>query len=298
MKSPVRKLSIALALIVMVIIALSGATLAQTPSNSAARPKRNPPTSGGAMVAMPTDGSGFGLHTITGKPFSAEEESERSQVLADGTRVSQTTQLHLYRDSQGRTRSELVPAQLQEGHRAPLIVHIEDPVARVRYMLEIERKIAHRVALPELRQNRPQFELSQAESTDQSPPARVGRPALKPTTQSADEPVRRQISHVSLGTQSMEGVEARGLQTTTTIPEGAEGNDRPITIVCENWESRELRLMMLAKCIDPLHGDNTRRVVSLDRSEPDASLFQVPPDFTIEEQQTRVVPESATGPER
>jgi len=102
------------------------------------------------------------------------------------------------------------------------------------------------------------------------------------------------VSHVSLGTQTFEGIEARGLQTTRTIPVGAEGNDRLIEIVCDNWESLELKLQMLSKCTDPLHGDHTTRVVSIDPSEPNPSLFQVPPDFRIEDPQTRVAPDTTT----
>lgn len=74
--------------------------------------------------------------------------------------------------------------------------------------------------------------------------------------------------------------------------------NRTIEIVCENWESPELKLMMLSKCTDPLHGDRTTRVVSIDRSEPDPSLFQVPPDFKIQDQQARSAPDAATATER
>lgn len=84
---------------------------------------------------------------------------------------------------------------------------------------------------------------------------------------------------------------------------GAEGNDRPIEIVCENWKSPELKLMMLLKCTDPLCGDHTTRIVRVDRSEPDPSLFQVPADFRIVDlpsrnQQTGSVPDTTTNTER
>ena len=44
---------------------------------------------------------------ITGAPYSGEDVLERVQTLADGTHVTQKDTLRkVYRDSQGRTRSE------------------------------------------------------------------------------------------------------------------------------------------------------------------------------------------------
>jgi hypothetical protein len=300
MNFPVSKLAIALGSLALLTIAEPRASFAQTTSNPPLQ-RTNPAPSGGGMVGgLISVASGFGgIRTIAGEPFSAEEESERSQVLADGTHVSQNTQLHLYRDSQGRTRSETLPARLQET-RAPVFVHIYDPVAKVRYMLDVQRQVAHVMPVPG--ENRPRLEPAQSDATDQ-PQTRAQRVPVQirtsqTTTDPADETPRIRVSHASLGTQTFEGIEARGLQTTRTIPVGAEGNDRPIEIVCENWESPELKLMMLSKCTDPLHGDHTTRVVSIDRSEPDPSLFQVPPDFKIEDQQTRPAPDAATTTER
>jgi hypothetical protein len=302
MKFPVSKLTIIVASLALLTVAEPRAFFGQTTSNTATRAKGNPAPSSvgtgtGVMVGGVTSFAFSSVRTIAGEPFSAEEESERSQVLADGTHVSQTTQVHLYRDSDGRTRSETLPAQPKGTGSPVFFAHISDPVAKVHYTLDMQRQIAHVISVAG--ENRARTEPTQAETTGQSPPARVERPLRSATSQlgtdPASEPVRRSVSHVSLGTQTFEGIEARGTQTTMTIPEGAEGNDRPIEIVCENWESPELKLMMLTKCTDPLHGDHTTRVVSIDRSEPDASLFQVPPDFKIENQQTRSTPEPTTS---
>jgi len=304
MKFPASKLAFALGSLALFTSAPSPATFAQTPNTTSTRPRGNPAPSGGVGMmggGITSIASGFGgMRTITGEPFSAEEESERSQVLADGTHVSQTTHVHLYRDSQGRTRSEGLPAELQESP-APVFVNIYDPVAKVRFFLDLRRHVAH--MLPAPGENRPRLEPAQSETTDQSPPTRAQRaPAQSRTshtsTDQTDETPRIRVSHASLGTQTFEGIEARGLQTTKTIPVGAEGNDRAIEIVCENWESLELKLQMLSKCTDPLHGDHTTRVVSIDRSEPDASLFQVPPDFKIEDQQSRSAPDPTTTAEQ
>lgn len=87
----------------------------------------------------------------------------------------------------------------------------------------------------------------------------------------------------SLGKQMIEGVEAEGKRTVTTIPVGAIGNERPIEIVSESWYSPELQTTVMSKRSDPTSGETTFRLTNIRRGDPDASLFQVPSDYTIKE---------------
>jgi TonB family protein len=87
----------------------------------------------------------------------------------------------------------------------------------------------------------------------------------------------------SLGKQMIDGVEAEGTRIIETIPAGAVGNERPIEIIRERWYSPELQMVVLHKSVDPRVGETTMRLTNLVRSEPDASLFQVPSDYTINE---------------
>lgn len=79
----------------------------------------------------------------------------------------------------------------------------------------------------------------------------------------------------------MEGLTVYGTRTTMTIPAGAQGNDRPIETVREMWFSKELNIYVLIKSSDPRNGESTLRTTNIDRSEPDPSLFRVPPDYTV-----------------
>ncbi len=54
------------------------------------------------------------------------------------------------------------------------------------------------------------------------------------------------------------------------------GNERPIEIFQERWHSQELQMDVMTKWLDPRAGETTHRVTNLNRSEPDASLFQPP----------------------
>ena len=82
-----------------------------------------------------------------------------------------------------------------------------------------------------------------------------------------------------LGVQTIEGVEAVGTRTITTIPAGAIGNERPIEMVYERWYSNELRLVVMSKNSDPRFGEQTYRLTNIVRSEPDPSLFEVPSGY-------------------
>jgi hypothetical protein len=84
-----------------------------------------------------------------------------------------------------------------------------------------------------------------------------------------------------LGVQSIEGVEATGTRTITTIPAGDIGNERPIDIVYERWYSKELQLVVMSKHSDPRFGEQTYRLTNIVRSEPDPSLFEVPSGYKV-----------------
>lgn len=84
-----------------------------------------------------------------------------------------------------------------------------------------------------------------------------------------------------LGTQNIEGVMAEGSRTTTTIPAGAIGNERPIEIVYERWYSKELGMVVMSKHSDPRFGEQTYTLKNIVRAEPDPSLFTVPQGFKV-----------------
>ena len=92
-----------------------------------------------------------------------------------------------------------------------------------------------------------------------------------------------QHSDEALVSRTIKGVRAEGHRTTTTIPAGAIGNEWPITTTSEEWTSPELQVLVLTDRKDPRNGDSTYRLVHVVRNEPDASLFQVPSDYTVKE---------------
>ena len=94
---------------------------------------------------------------------------------------------------------------------------------------------------------------------------------------------KAEANRESLGTQTIEGVQAEGTRVTFTIPAGKIGNERPIVTVNEQWYSPELQAVVMSKNSDPRTGETTYRLTNIVRSEPDPGLFQVPSDYTVNE---------------
>src|SRR5437764_9324008 len=86
---------------------------------------------------------------VTGAPYSGEEVVENVQVLADGTRLTHKTPgRKVWRDSEGRTRTERPMGMRPNQSSMPLFVEITDPVAGCKYTLDTQAKVAHRQAMP------------------------------------------------------------------------------------------------------------------------------------------------------
>lgn len=84
-----------------------------------------------------------------------------------------------------------------------------------------------------------------------------------------------------LGTRNIEGVDAEGTRTITTIPAGAIGNERPIDIVYERWYSKDLEMIISSKHSDPRFGDQTYKLINIVRADPELTLFTLPGDFKL-----------------
>jgi hypothetical protein len=94
------------------------------------------------------------------------------------------------------------------------------------------------------------------------------------------------LTRLDLGRDLIAGVEAIGTRETTTISAGAIGNDRAISVVKEFWYSQQLGINLIEKRQDPQYGSQTFTVNPISLGEPDASLFNIPAGFRIEDKRT------------
>jgi len=68
---------------------------------------------------------------------------------------------------------------------------------------------------------------------------------------------------------------------TSTIPVGAQGNDRPLVSTTESWYSPELKTTALSTRSDPRNGESTTKLTNISRAEPDAALFLPPAGYQV-----------------
>ena len=228
----------------------------------------------GPMISERVQILGFeGLHdnkVVKGAPFSAVAVSESTQTLADGNHIVRKTQTTLYRDSEGRVRREVtLPAlgPLAASGQPHSFVVIHDPVAGTAYVLEADQKIARKLPVP------PQGGPGEVAFGGNVAYHRTGGPGG----------AGPQVSTESLGTEDVGGVIATGTRYTWTIPAGQIGNEKPIITVNEVWNSTDLQMAVSSKRTDPRFGDTTYTLTNIQRTEPNASLFQVPPGYTVTE---------------
>ena len=228
--------------------------------------------------------------TAPAQAYMADTEKEVAQVLADGTRISRTTNGRVARDSQGRTWSTMnFSGAVSSGgsEQAPEMVMILDFPGHTMLMLMPATKMAMKMVLPDTEAMRKQAGAGIMPGVG-APGASAGQSNRSSTPPSAEtlafNPFFSKDTHTeSLGEQNMAGVIAQGKRYTVTIPAGAVGNDRPIEVTAERWYSKELQATVMARLSDPRKGDATFRLVNIHLDEPPASLFDIPSDYTIRE---------------
>jgi len=251
---------------------------------------------------------------LKGAPYSAETIVEGSQTLADGNKITSKTTGRVYRDSEGRTRRE------EDRKNGTTSISISDPVAGFSYSLDPVDKIAWRTAIggatatlnkletgqqaglvrkvEPVRTTAPdgstvianqvtlvessraeaekiQVEQARAVGTGGARGAGGGYAAIMPATRggaAASTPLEHKV---------VDGLAVEGRSTTTMIPAGQVGNDQPITILDEQWRSSDLNVLVTSRHVDPRSGESSYKLLNVVRAEPDASLFMVPPDYTV-----------------
>jgi hypothetical protein len=99
--------------------------------------------------------------------------------------------------------------------------------------------------------------------------------------QQASEEAAGLLKKESLGTQVINGISAEGTRITKTVPAGKIGNDKAFQIVSERWYSPDLQIVVKSTRTDPQTGTTTYQVTNIQKTEPAATLFAVPSDFTV-----------------
>jgi hypothetical protein len=238
----------------LVMLVLAGTTAAQSDPNAEPTARL---TNGGLNHTLHAD-------IVTGLPFSAEQVQKRGRTLQDGTNIEHFGHHFIARDSAGRVRVEQ-PCGCLHGEQT-VEVYVIDPVAR-RLLTWREGgespKIATSMKLPD-DWPRPH--------TEDKPLVRAHVDSTRP------QPI---ISTEQLPIAMLDGLPLKETKTTTIVPAGRSGNDRPITKTHEVWVYEDLKVVYMEQWTDPRSGVRTVGLAKLSRAELKPELFQQPRDYQL-----------------
>lgn len=251
-------------------------------------------SSGNAQISVGVGGGMIGFvgsapGGVKGLPFSADVVEETDQYLADGNHIHRENHGKVFRDSEGRTRTENEMGSGIVGSKPFLHILINDPVQNTFILLNPENKTA---TVHHLMQRPAAASGSNSVPTNASPTQ--ARTTADPQSQALlqslrdkrDQSMVRQHSREDLGTMEIEGFTVKGTRLITTTPAGIMGNDKPMTTTIERWSSEDLKMELLTKSNSPESGQHVRKLVNIRSGDPDPLLFQVPVDYTVKEQDT------------
>jgi hypothetical protein len=265
-----------------------------------------------------SDAMPFESKVVKGAPYSADAVNEFTQTLPDGNRIQRKSESQLHRDGEGRTRREFSPLMVGMMPGLPTLgksVQIVDPVAGTTMVLDPQTRTASK--LPSIAKVLSNVRIEKIEKGDDNATVNTelkviadvdgekgttriitrrieGSPlatGAAVVTEDVRGDVPRHFTFITkgeensrtenLGRQTIEGIEAEGTRTVTTIPAGEVGNEKPIEIVSERWYSNALQIVLLTRHTDPRFGETVYRVTNINRAEPDAALFVVPADYKV-----------------
>lgn len=209
-------------------------------------------------------------------PYAGDSLTTVKTTLYDGTRIERTVNAKVYRDSMGRVRREQTViglAALDPTQDTTQVVTIIDPVAGIVWTLNPTARTAYRI------QNRASRFMPPRPPAPPPPPGAGHSPLRVPPP--PPPPAPPQPLEEALGTRDIDGLTATGTKATMRIPTGQIGNDRPIEIVEERWESPELHLLLYSRRRDPRTSEVEYRLSNITRAEPAPDLFTVPADYTV-----------------
>jgi hypothetical protein len=252
---------------------------------------------------------------VKNAPFSADVITQYDRTLDNGGHIHRESRGKVYRDSQGRMRTESQTAALQPGserfdhrititdplqqviiylnpkNRTATIFHFGDvssaPVTTAKHSRTKDlSKIRVGPAPPKLGTPQPEVGVPQVPSGQGNAPSNQSISTGDSSTSRMDASILANnagATVVPLGTKTIEGGSATGSRTTRTLSPGTMGNDRPIVFISDTWTSTDLKVAVLTETDDGQAGRSTMKLANIVRSEPNAALFQIPPDYTVKE---------------
>lgn len=236
-----------------------------------------------SAAADPNDSVGGPLTgpPVLNAPFSADATTTVQQTLGDGTRINRNATARYYRDRMGRIRVEQTIMGLEAlnpaADRQVRITIDPEPGKGLVYTLDPATRKA-------IKGSRSLAGITVGGGGSFAVPLGGSQFLVFHRLESLRERYGLSANYMEdeeLGTRPISGVEATGQRVTVTIPVGQFGNDRPMQLVDERWESPALKMVIYSLHSDPRTGIVEYWLTNIRRAEPAPELFVIPEDYTI-----------------
>ncbi len=227
----------------------------------------------------------YGLQQQTGAAFRGVLKSSFEQKLADGNVIRNVTRSREARDGLGRTMTEMsqgcaegADGQLHERFS----VNVVDTVARTTMSWTVgddqQPKVVRVFHMPEPPPHADVEACKVLSPEEQAAQEKLMKAAM------AQQAQQTGYKTEDLGFRNFHGVPARGTRNTRTIPAEQEGNERPLVVTNEMWQSPEMGLTMMMISEDPRRGTTTTEFEEFSVGEPEPKLFAAPEGYKMEEE--------------
>jgi hypothetical protein len=223
--------------------------------------------SGAQAVSATGSAHATSIGGCTGLPYSGKETTTRVQTRADGTSVVQEDVHLLWRDAEGRTRSELA-GKSPSGAEYDFVT-VYEPVKRVYWTWSAVSKPANKFV------NVRPFAATEGPASCWKPVEQVETVRHVPGSNATVE---------KLPPTTISGLPVLGNRNTFVIPAGTHSNDREITVRHEFWISPDLGVIVRHVIDDPRVGKITTELSDIKRSVPDPALFKVPEGYQMRDE--------------
>jgi hypothetical protein len=218
---------------------------------------------------------GFGdVGVIAGNAFHAEIVITTSGSHDLRRTIAQRQPRLVARDSQGRVRSETVAGEYKRDTGAEAGTNSEEHLIRIcDTTAQTLTQIDTLNATAKIIHSRPSAPISST----------IPRRSFCSTRLPSSRVAHAQVE--DLGDQNIEGVAAHGVRM-RTLPQdpGATGGLTPRESLTDRWCSDDLAAIVLTVFEDTKTGVKTSIAMrNIERTEPDPTLFQIPPDYAVTE---------------
>jgi hypothetical protein len=220
---------------------------------------------------------------VEGLPFAAMGTIVVEQTLADGSTIKNSYNVASWRDAEGRMRAEYETKPT--GSKYSLrTVKVQDLKSGTTMTWSLGTQF-HTILLDHMPGAGTPIDTSNRNS------GVIGMEIYRP-------PPGVQTQTQDLPAETIAGLSATGVRTTTVISAGTAGNDRDLTVTSETWTSPDLKIVVRKITNDPRTAKVTVELTNITRTDPDPALFEAPEGYAVKDRNQEILEILRTAPKQ